>query len=126
MEKIALIAAGGAAGAVLRYLSVGWMGRLSGEIAFGTMFVNVAGSFLMGVLAVLMIDRMPGEVHRLAPLVMTGLLGGFTTFSAYSLDALRLFEDGRTAAALGYAGGSVLLSVGALALGLVLTRTVLG
>jgi len=126
MGNVALVAIGGALGAVLRYLSVSWIGRLTGELAYGTMFVNAAGSFVMGVLAAIMIVRMPEGADRLSLLLMTGVMGGFTTFSAYSLDAVRLVEQGRMIGALGYAGGSVVLSIGALALGLVLARSVLG
>ena len=120
-----MVAAGGAIGAVLRFASVAWIGRMSGATYMGTMFVNVAGSFAMGVLAVLMIERMPESWGRFTPFVMTGVLGGFTTFSAFSLDALGLIEKGRTAVALGYIGGSVALSILALFIGIVVARAML-
>ncbi len=122
MEKLAMVAVGGAIGAVLRLLGAGWVGRLTGEGWLGTAFVNVAGCFAMGVLAVLMMERMPGSWGRFAPFAMTGVLGGFTTFSAFSLDTLYLIERGRHAAAAGYVAGSVVLSVLGLFLGLKLAR----
>ncbi len=122
MEKLAMVALGGAIGAVLRLLGAGWVGRLTGEGWLGTAFVNVAGCFAMGLLAVLMMERLPGTWGRFAPFAMTGVLGGFTTFSAFSLDTLYLIERGRHAAATGYVMGSVALSVLGLFLGLKLGR----
>ena len=122
MEKLAMVAVGGAIGAVLRWLGAAWVGRLTGEGWLGTAFVNVAGCFAMGVLAVLMMERLPGSWGRLAPFAMTGLLGGFTTFSAFSLDTLYLVERGRLAAAAGYVAGSVAFSILGLLLGLRLAR----
>lgn len=87
----------------------------------GTLTVNVAGSLLMGILAGWLALR--GQASQeLRLFLATGLLGGFTTFSAYSLDAVLLWERGRSGAALGYAAGSVALSVGALVLGMMLAR----
>jgi fluoride exporter len=122
MEKLAMVALGGAIGAVLRWLGAAWVGRLTGEGWLGTAFVNVTGSFAMGVLAVLMMERLPGSWGRFAPFAMTGVLGGYTTFSAFSLDALFLIERGRLAAAAGYVAGSVGLSILGLLLGLKLAR----
>ncbi|WP_232830409.1 fluoride efflux transporter CrcB [Oceanicella sp. SM1341] len=117
------VALGGAIGATLRYLTGSVLMRLFGTgFPYGTFFVNIVGSFAMGVLAVVLAERMPGGWARLSPLLMTGLLGGFTTFSAFSLDAIYLFERGRHALALFYVGGSVLLSMGGLMAGLALAR----
>jgi fluoride exporter len=124
MEKLAMVALGGAIGAVLRLIGAGWVGRLTGEGWLGTAFVNVAGSFAMGLLAVLMMERLPGSWGRFAPFAMTGVLGGFTTFSVFSLDTLFLIERGRLAAAAGYVAGSVGLSILGLFLGLKLARMV--
>lgn len=125
MDKVIMVAVGGALGAVLRFAGVGWIARLSGASYVGTLFVNVIGSFAMGILAVLLIERFPETWGRAAPFLMTGVLGGFTTFSAYSLDVLALIERGRWTLAAGYAGGSVLLSVLGLFAGLVLARSML-
>ena len=108
------VALGGAIGAVLRYL-IG----LAVAFPIGTLAVNVIGSFAIGLLWVLLATR--GLQHWL-PFVMTGLLGGFTTFSAFSLDTMRLVEAGRVSAAGGYVLASVILSLAACALGLWLAK----
>ena len=120
--KLVLVALGGACGASLRYLCTTAAMRLAGDTAWGTLFVNVVGSFLMGMAAILLVERFVDVGPRLLPLLTVGLLGGFTTFSAFSLDAVRLFEDGRVMLAAGYVLGSVVLSILALFAGLVLAR----
>jgi len=121
-----MVAAGGAIGAALRYAVVLWLGRVAGlGFPWGTLAVNVVGSFAMGCLAALLLERVAGGWGRLAPFLMSGVLGGFTTFSAFSLDVLVLVERGRAALALGYAGASVFFSIAALWGGLVLMRGVL-
>ena len=123
IEKLLLVAIGGACGAALRFLSVSAFVRLTGDTAFGTLFVNVVGSFLMGLAVVLLAARFPEAGARFMPLITVGLLGGFTTFSAFSLDAIRLIEDGRIAGASAYIAGSVVLSILALVVGMFLGRT---
>lgn len=108
------VALGGALGAVLRYL-VG----LAVVFPMGTLAVNVIGSFAIGIVWVLLAAR---GLQAWLPFVMTGLLGGFTTFSAFSLDTLRLVEAGRIVAAGGYVAASVILSIAACALGLWLAK----
>lgn len=118
------VALGGALGAVARFLTVTAAARAFGPgFPWGTLAVNVAGSFLMGLLAVWLDSR---GLLRLAPLLMAGVLGGFTTFSAFSLDVLKLWEAGAAGAAAGYALGSVVLSVGALVAGVALMRGIAG
>ncbi|MEL6235177.1 MAG: fluoride efflux transporter CrcB [Pseudomonadota bacterium] len=117
------VALGGAIGAVLRFLVVSAALRSFGPgFPWGTLLVNVLGSFAMGVIAVLLMERMPGSWRNVAPFLITGLLGGFTTFSAFSLDVWSLVERGRLAAAGAYAGGSLVLAVSALAAGLLVAR----
>lgn len=123
MDKVLFVALGGAIGAVLRYISVGWVGRVAGDLSIGTMFVNVFGSFILGMVAVLMLERHPETLSRFAPFIVTGVLGAFTTFSAFSLDAFRLFENGRMTMAVLYVGGSVALSLAGLVLGASLMRS---
>ena len=106
------VALGGAIGSVLRYLTVAGIGA-----PVATLVINVAGSFAMGVLFIALSNRI-----QFSPLVMTGVLGGFTTFSAFSLDALKLWQSGQTTAALSYVAASVGLSLLAVALGATLTE----
>ncbi len=106
------VALGGAIGSVLRYATVTAFGA-----PLATFVVNVAGSFVMGVLFVILSSR-----TQLSPLLMTGVLGGFTTFSAFSLDVLKLWQSGQTPQALVYIGASVVFSLTAVALGAALAR----
>ncbi len=126
IHNLLMVAAGGAIGACLRFLTNHWALRLLGPaFPWGTFAVNVVGSLLMGVIAVVMMEKFPGSWGRWAPFAMTGVLGGFTTFSAFSLDVVMLYEKGRIATAAAYIGGSVALSIGALVLGFYLTRAVI-
>lgn len=125
IDKLLLVAAGGACGASLRFLSVSAFVRLTGDTAYGTLFVNIIGSFLMGLTVVFVTERFPEAGPKTLPFVTVGLLGGFTTFSAFSLDAIRLIETGKITAALGYILGSVILSILALGAGLWIGRTAL-
>ncbi len=122
IEKLLLIGAGGAIGAMLRFLVVQSAGHLTGETAWGTLFVNVVGSFLMGVLAIYVVHHLGDGGARLGAFAMTGVLGGFTTFSAYSLDAFRMWDTGNWVAAVVYASATVLLSLGAVGIGVLVAR----
>jgi CrcB protein len=114
------VAAGGALGASARYLvNVSAMRLVGPGFPWATLVVNVAGSVLMGVLVVVLARR--GGQH-LAPFLMTGVLGGFTTFSAFSLDVATLYERGAVGSAAAYAAASVILSVAGLFAGLALAR----
>ena len=116
------VALGGALGASGRYLvNVATMRAFGPGFPVGTITVNVLGSFLMGVLVVVLAKK--GNAY--APLLMTGMLGGFTTFSAFSLDALTLFERGQVGSAALYVGLTLALTLGAIVLGVVLTRMVM-
>lgn len=104
-------------GALLRYAAA-----LALPFPWGTLSVNVVGSFLMGLAFVALAAR----GHEQAALfAMTGVLGGFTTFSAFSLDTLRLVEGGQFGVAAGYVVSSVLLSLLALAAAIWLARGLL-
>ena len=110
MKSALLVALGGALGSVLRWLAGGWVhGVLRGStFPCGTFTVNAVGSFAIGALLGLSLERAlvsPGA--RL--FLVTGLLGGFTTFSAFSYETLQLARDGQWPAALGYSLGSVAL-----------------
>lgn len=113
------VALGGALGAVARYLTGLAALRVMGAgFPWGTMTVNVAGSFAMGVLFVYLA---PSE-HKAGPFLMTGFLGGFTTFSAFSLDAMTLLERGQGVSAAAYVVGTVVLSLAGLMLGVLAAR----
>lgn len=114
------VALGGAIGASGRYLTGVLAVRVMGHgFPWGTLVVNVLGSFVMGVLVVVLTQM---SATRLAPFLMTGVLGGFTTFSAFSLDAVTLFERGDMWGAVLYVGGSVTLALLGLVLGMMVTR----
>lgn len=110
------VALGGALGAVARLGVYAGAARLFGPgYPAGTLAVNVAGSFLMGLLVSWL-----GRDHPWAPLLLTGVLGGFTTFSAFSLDAVTLWQRGQGAVL--YVAASIGLSIAALLAGLWLGR----
>ena len=110
---ILAIALGGALGSVLRHLGVSALGA-----PWGVAAVNVAGSFAIGALYILLATR-----TALAPVLMTGLLGGFTTFSAFSLELVTLAERGNLGGAALYAAVSLAGGVAGLVGGLALART---
>jgi CrcB protein len=121
MSVILQVALGGAIGALLRFAGVLAIGRWSGgAFPWGTLGVNICGSFLIGVAAAVFLLK-PGLQH-LGPFLVTGVLGGFTTFSAFSLEMFQLLERGRTLAAAGYAAGSVMLGLVAVVAGISLVR----
>ena len=117
LPPVLQVALGGALGASLRYGVGVQLARPGFPVA--VLAVNVAGSFAMGVLAVWMCRVGLGAWQ---PLVLTGILGGFTTFSAFSLETVALIERGQAAQASAYVLASVGCSVAALALGLGLAR----
>lgn len=122
--SVIYVALGGAIGAMCRYLVGLGVIRLLGHHPFpvAVLTVNVIGSFLMGVFVIVAAHR--GLTH-LSPFVMTGLLGGFTTFSAFSLETVNLMERGALGYAALYVAMSVVLSVTGLFLGLMAARGVL-
>lgn len=123
IQTLLQVAAGGALGASARYATNVVTMRLIGPgFPWATVAVNVLGSFLMGVLVVVLAHK--GGM-RLAPFLMTGVLGGFTTFSAFSLDALTLWERGQAGPAFGYVAGTVIVSLAAIVLGMSAARGVL-
>lgn len=116
------VALGGAIGASGRYLTGVATLRVFGHgFPWGTLVVNVLGSVLMGALVVVLAHK---GGTRFAPFLMTGVLGGFTTFSAFSLDALTLYERGQTGLAATYVAGTLVLTLGGIGLGIALMRGV--
>lgn len=122
MLHILLVGIGGAIGAMIRHLVNTGALRLAGpNFPWGTMAINIVGGFAMGVFIEALARRFGGS-PELRLFVATGILGGFTTFSAFSLDFAVLWERGAAASALGYAAASVVGSILALFLGLWLAR----
>ena len=113
---------GAGIGGVLRQLINFAAVQLGGAMPVGTLAINVVGSFAMGVITEYF-ARHGGLPPHVRLFLTTGILGGFTTFSAFSLEAVLLFERGERAAAAGYVVGSVALSIGALVAALALVRT---
>ena len=117
------VALGGAAGAVCRYLTMELARVTIGTgFPYGTLAVNVLGSFLMGLVFGTMLSSTPG-LERYSAFLMTGFLGGYTTFSAYSLEMWQMLSTGRIGEALLYAGLSTVVAVGFLYLGVIVTRS---
>lgn len=118
------IAAGGAAGALLRYwTSVGVHSLLGRGFPYGTLVVNVLGSLLMGFLYIFMVERMNLSAEWRAALLI-GLLGAFTTFSTFSLETLNLFEQGEQLKAVMNILLSVVLCLGATWIGILAGRQI--
>ncbi|MEK7342753.1 MAG: CrcB family protein [Pseudomonadota bacterium] len=126
MTNMFLVMGGGAVGAALRYQ----LGRYAGQIApgaawpWGTFAANLIGGFAMGLLAGWLARGGQGGGEPIRLLLGVGLLGGFTTFSAFSLETMLMIERGQGMLALGYALASVTGAVAALGLGLTLMRSV--
>jgi CrcB protein len=116
-----MIALGGASGALARSGVDALAARLGVAAPLGTLAINVGGSFAAGLVATLIADRMllPDAAR---PLILVGLLGGFTTFSAFALQLSRMGEGGELLALIAYAVGSILLGVAAASAGVALAR----
>ncbi len=126
MRHVFLVAIGGGLGAALRHLANMGALRLFGpNFPWGTMGINIAGSLAMGIFIELLARRYGGS-NELRLFVATGILGGFTTFSAFSLDFSVLLERSAMGQALFYALASVILSILALFIGLWLVRMIAG
>ena len=121
-----LVFLGGGIGAALRHgVNRASVAAFGAAFPWGTLAINIAGSLLMGIVVGLFVAR-GIEEHPARLFLTTGLLGGFTTFSAFSHDAVLLWQRGEPAAAAAYVAASVLLSVLALAVGLALVRASAG
>lgn len=116
------VATGGALGSVARYGMAGAIQPVSASFPWGIFTVNILGGFLMGVIVELSALKL-NLTPELRAFLTVGILGGFTTFSTFSLDSALLIERGTYLTAAVYMAGSVILSVGALFAGLTLVRT---
>jgi CrcB protein len=118
-----LVGAGGAIGAMLRYGYSSLMGRVwPSDFPHWTLAINVVGSLLMGLLVGVLARTLPEGQENIRLFAAVGVLGGFTTFSAFSLDAITLLQRGQLAMALAYILLSVLFSIAGVYVGLLLTR----
>ncbi|MBB3440600.1 fluoride efflux transporter CrcB [Sinorhizobium sp. B11] len=125
MFQALLVAVGGAIGSLLRYyVGLGSLRLMGPGFPWGTLIVNVVGCFIIGVFAEMIMRRFNASVE-LRLLLITGFLGGFTTFSAFSLDAITLFERGEVFAGGIYIAASVGLSMVAVMAGLGLMRALI-
>lgn len=126
MDKLFLVAAGGAAGAAMRYLTgIGTLRLLGPGWPWGTLTVNVVGGFAMGLLATTLALRGGTDQEQWRVLLGVGVLGGFTTFSAFSLEVALMIERREWQQAFGYSALSVVLSLAALFAGMLLARRLL-
>jgi CrcB protein len=124
MNQVLAIAGGGALGALLRYWVSSGIYALAGrDFPYGTLAVNVLGSLAMGFLYIWLLERVPGGVAMRAFLLI-GLLGAFTTFSTFSVETLNLVEAGQVGRAVLNTLLSVVLCVGAAALGVMMARQI--
>ena len=118
-----LVFVGGGLGSVLRFATYHaarlW---LPPSFPWGTLAVNVLGGVAAGAVAGWFLSRSVGGADSTSLFLMTGLLGGFTTFSAFSLDAVLLWQRGQPAAAIGYVTASVLLAIGGVIAGMIAVR----
>jgi CrcB protein len=120
---VAVVAAGGALGALARWAVAEAIPHDAGEFPWSTLLTNVAGCFLIGVVMVLVIERFPR--HALVrPFFGTGILGGFTTFSTYAVDARGLLAGDLPVLAAAYVGGTLVAGLLAVVAGLRLTESV--
>ena len=123
MNAYLFVGIGGALGSVARYGAGALVGRLwPSPFPLGTLLINVAGSLAMGLLVGWLARTTPAWQADARLFVAVGILGGFTTFSAFSLDAITLIERGEMGQALLYVGVSVIVAIAALYAGLLLMR----
>jgi len=123
MNHLVIVAIGGGIGAALRHLvNVASLRLVGASFPWGTLAINILGCFLMGVFIEVLARRFNAS-NELRLFVATGILGGFTTFSAFSLDFAALWERGAAAPAIAYVFASVIGSLAAVFTGLWLART---
>jgi len=124
VRQLAAVAIGGAAGAVMRWLMASGVQRMvGGAFPWGTFAVNALGSFLLGFLFVWLIERSTAsELVRLA--ITVGFMGAFTTFSTYSLESVRLLQEGAFSLAFGNIAGQVVVCLLLTWLGIQLARVI--
>lgn len=124
MQAALLVFFGAGLGGTLRHgVNLAALRLGAGAFPYGTLFINVAGSFAMGLLAGWFAARGEFASQPIRLFLMTGVLGGFTTFSAFSLETVLLWERGEGASAAAYVAASVCLSLAGLVAGLAVVRS---
>ena len=121
MKTLLLVALGGGMGSVARY-SIGMGMRNIGSLPWGTWFVNILGSFLLGFLAGYLVDSEMDPAVRAG--LTVGVLGGFTTFSTWTVETVELFGTGEYGLAVGNLLGAIVVGVAAAGMGLMFGRLV--
>ena len=123
MGLILFVAIGGAVGSVLRFLVSKLVQEKAGiEFPIGTFVVNVVGAFLIGIFFAYLVERMSVPASARAMLI-TGFLGGFTTFSTFSYESVNLLQEGEVAKLLLYVGGTNVVGIAMTLLGYNLGRS---
>lgn len=123
MTSFLTVALGGAIGASARHgLGMITLRIFGSGFPVGTLLANVIGGLLMGLLVGWLVREMPANSNAIRHFVAIGVLGGFTTFSSFSLEAMRMLETKAYGVFIGYVSASVILSIAAVALGLFLMR----
>ena len=122
LQQVFMVALGGGIGAALRYLTSEWISKEG--FPYATLAVNLVGSFLMGALAIALAEQVISK--DLALLFGTGLLGGLTTMSAFSVETIRLIEEQQTGIAASYVGLTMVLCPLLAFIGWKLSETILG
>lgn len=118
-----VVGVGGALGAIARFYGTEWVRHVGGDaFPWGTLVVNVVGSFALGLGLVLLPSLAPSPQAR--QFIVIGVLGSFTTFSTFSYEAVALARSGEAWRAVGYAAGSVALGVTAVLIGVALASTI--
>jgi CrcB protein len=117
---LAVIAAGGMLGASARYGMARWLPVRPGHFPWATFWTNLAGSFVLGIVLVVLLERFPAARHgrHVRAFAATGILGAFTTMSTYAVETTLLLRDGHPATAALYSVGSLVAGLGLAAAGL--------
>jgi CrcB protein len=122
---LAAVAAGGALGAPARYGIALAVAVTPGTFPWGTFWINVSGSFVLGLLLAVLLERFPADRY-LRPFLATGFLGAYTTYSTFAVETDLLIRNGHAGVALAYAGASLAVGLAAAAAGLRLGRALTG